>query len=484
MAAGITGDADVTERVARLQARADARLAGGSEAELPEIQAWRRAFARMGLKPTQYRCASESLLRRYKKERSLPSIHPLVDLCNALSMAYAIPVAVLDADQVDWPLEVRYADGAERYQAFSGETEQPRPGEVVFADAGRQRPRAALDQPAERGVGGAAGHLGGADRGRGDARVGGGRHRRADRGDLGRAGRDLAGQSAHRAAQPGPPAVRGRQRPGSRAGAAAETRPGGYTFGDTDVAARRLRVLSEVFGPPSRALLRRQSGGRRPAPALAYDLGCGPGYTTALVSEVTGAGRTVGLDGSATHIERARAGASGPVEFGRWDVRELPFPAGPADLIYGRLLLAHLPDPAATGASWATQLTEGGLLVLDEIEWIEASDPVLQAHLRLAGAMVATSGARMCAGPLLGGLAGAAGLRPRLARVTELPVPTARAATMFAMNLAAWGDRPVALGLCEPAELAELRAGMARLLDSPAEGQITWGLHQAAYARP
>ena len=136
LAAGITADADVTERVARLWARADARLAGGPETELPEIQAWRRAFARMGLKPTQYRCASESLLRRYKKERSLPSIHPLVNLCNALSMAYAIPVAVLDADRVDWPLEVRYADGAERYQAFSGETEQPRPGEVVFADAG------------------------------------------------------------------------------------------------------------------------------------------------------------------------------------------------------------------------------------------------------------------------------------------------------------------------------------------------------------
>ena len=157
------------------------------------------------------------------------------------------------------------------------------------------------------------------------------------------------------------------------------------------------------------------------------------------MSEVTGAGRTVGLDGSATHIERARAGASGPVEFGRWDVRELPFPAGPADLIYGRLLLAHLPDPAATAASWATQLTEGGLLVLDEIEWIEASDPVLQAHLRLAGAMVATSGAGCArARCWAGSRPGAAGLRPRLARVTELPVPTARAATMFAMNLAAW----------------------------------------------
>ncbi|MGH3396734.1 MAG: phenylalanine--tRNA ligase beta subunit-related protein [Streptosporangiaceae bacterium] len=455
LAAGITGDADVTERVARLRARADARLAGGSEAELPEIQAWRRAFARMGLKPTQYRCASESLLRRYKKEGSLPSIHPLVDLCNALSMAYAIPVAVLDADQVDWPLEVRYADGAERYQAFSGETEQPRPGEVVFADAGgnaharrwtnRQSAGSAV-RPGTSAV----------------LMVAEAMHESAAA-DVAALIAEISAELA--ATWPLSPhsALLSPDRPRFEAPAAGapgetqpgetqpgETRPGGYTFGDTDVAARRLRVLSEVFGPPSRALLAEVAAVAGRAPALAYDLGCGPGYTTALVSEVTGAGRTVGLDGSATHIERARAGASGPVEFGRWDVRDLPFPAGPADLIYGRLLLAHLADPAATAASLATQLTEGGLLVLDEIEWIEASDPVLQAHLRVAGAMVATSGARMCAGPLLGGLAGTAGLRPRLARVTELPVPTARAATMFAMNLAAWGDRPVALACASP----------------------------------
>ena len=489
LAAGITADADVTERVARLWARADARLAGGPETELPEIQAWRRAFARMGLKPTQYRCASESLLRRYKKERSLPSIHPLVDLCNALSMAYAIPVAVLDADRVDWPLEVRYADGAERYQAFSGETEQPRPGEVVFADAGGN---AHARRWTNRQSAGSAVRPGTST----VLIVAEAMHESAAA-DVGALIEELSAELAAtwpvspRTARLSPDRPRFEATP---AGEPADAAPGGYTFGDTDVAARRLRVLSEVFGPPSRALLAEVAelagvaGVAGRPPALAYDLGCGPGYTTALVSEVTGAGRTVGLDGSATHIERARAGASGPVEFGRWDVRELPFPAGPADLIYCRLLLAHLPDPAATAASWATQLTDGGLLVLDEIEWIEASDPVLRAHLRLADAMVATTGARMCAGPLLGGLAGAAGLhgaaglRPRLARVTELPVPTARAATMFAMNLTAWGDQPVTLGLCEAAELAELRAGMARLLDSPAEGQITWGLHQAAYA--
>lgn len=135
-ARGITPDADTGVAVARFGAAAAERLAGGTESDLPEIQAWRRGFARMGLKPTQYRCASEALLRRFRKEGALPRIHPLVDLCNAISLAFAIPVAALDAARIDGDLEVRYANGTEAYQAFSGEVEYPEPGEVVFADAG------------------------------------------------------------------------------------------------------------------------------------------------------------------------------------------------------------------------------------------------------------------------------------------------------------------------------------------------------------
>jgi hypothetical protein len=53
-------------------------------------------FSQMGLKPTQYRCASEALLRRFRKDGSLPWIHPLVEVCNPVSLAYAIPIAVAD----------------------------------------------------------------------------------------------------------------------------------------------------------------------------------------------------------------------------------------------------------------------------------------------------------------------------------------------------------------------------------------------------
>ena len=131
---GITPGADVASAVAAYTAVARARLEGRTESELPEIAAWRRVFARMGLKPTQYRCASEALLRRLRIDGELPRIHPLVDLANAVSMAYAIPICVIDLDRVAGGIEVRFAAGDERYETFGGEIEQPEPGEVVFRD--------------------------------------------------------------------------------------------------------------------------------------------------------------------------------------------------------------------------------------------------------------------------------------------------------------------------------------------------------------
>jgi DNA/RNA-binding domain of Phe-tRNA-synthetase-like protein len=131
---GITPDADVAAAAEAHTAVARARLEGRTESELPEIAAWRRVFARMGLKPTQYRCASEALLRRLRMDGELPRIHPLVDLANAVSMAFALPVCVIDLDGVTGGIEVRFASGDERYETFGGDIEHPEPGEVVFRD--------------------------------------------------------------------------------------------------------------------------------------------------------------------------------------------------------------------------------------------------------------------------------------------------------------------------------------------------------------
>lgn len=128
-------ETDVADYVAQLTTLGRQRIAAGTEADLPEIQAWRRVFSRMGLKPTQYRCASEALLRRLRKEGDLPSVLPFVDLCNSVSAAFAIPVAAFDLDRVAGGLVLRRATGTERYDTFSGEIEHPEAGEVIFADA-------------------------------------------------------------------------------------------------------------------------------------------------------------------------------------------------------------------------------------------------------------------------------------------------------------------------------------------------------------
>lgn len=132
---GLTSATTDEALLAELAERIDRRQNELAEADMPEIAAWREAFSRMGLKPTQYRCASEALLRRYRKEKNLPSFHPVVDYLNHVSMAYAIPIAVFDSENVGAGITVRPATGTESYETFQGGTEAPSPGEIIFGDA-------------------------------------------------------------------------------------------------------------------------------------------------------------------------------------------------------------------------------------------------------------------------------------------------------------------------------------------------------------
>lgn len=121
--------------IADWTARARGRLAAAPEGEWPEVQAWRRAFSRMGLKPTQYRCAAESLLRRLRQSGDLPALLPLIALGNAVSAAFGVPVALFDTARISGDLTVRPATGSEVYEDFSGAQETPSAGEVIFADS-------------------------------------------------------------------------------------------------------------------------------------------------------------------------------------------------------------------------------------------------------------------------------------------------------------------------------------------------------------
>ena len=103
--------------------------------QIPALAAWRGAFREFGVEPTQYRSAAESLLRRLTKKGDIPSINTLVDLCNLVSIRYALPTAVFDTRAIDGTLTVHFANGSERYTTLGqSEVDHPEVGEVVFSD--------------------------------------------------------------------------------------------------------------------------------------------------------------------------------------------------------------------------------------------------------------------------------------------------------------------------------------------------------------
>src|SRR6266508_3249975 len=159
-----------------------------------------------------------------------------------------------------------------------------------------------------------------------------------------------------------------------------------YAFGDSDSATRRLELVHDVFSATTRPFLAEQVVR---APELAVDLGCGTGLSTHFLAEVTSAGHAAGLDSSARFIELARESATNRVQFFTHDVTSTPFPVVAADLLYCRLLLTHLPDPAAALAGWATQLRPGGRLLIDEVDSIETKHNVLRRYLELVADLVA-----------------------------------------------------------------------------------------------
>jgi DNA/RNA-binding domain of Phe-tRNA-synthetase-like protein len=103
--------------------------------EIPSLAAWRAAFRLFGVDPTKYRSAAEALLRRLTKKGDIPSISALVDLCNLVSIRYALPVAAFDTRALSGAVTVRFASGDETFTAHDApEPEHPEPGEVIFAD--------------------------------------------------------------------------------------------------------------------------------------------------------------------------------------------------------------------------------------------------------------------------------------------------------------------------------------------------------------
>jgi DNA/RNA-binding domain of Phe-tRNA-synthetase-like protein len=112
------------------EARARLRLGGAPPSSIPGIAAWRATTAAFGCKPSRFPCSAEALLKRVARGDRLPAINRLVDLYNAVSVTYALPLGGEDLDQVRGDVVLMPASGDEQFDGG----DLPRPGEIVWRD--------------------------------------------------------------------------------------------------------------------------------------------------------------------------------------------------------------------------------------------------------------------------------------------------------------------------------------------------------------
>lgn len=236
-----------------------------------------------------------------------------------------------------------------------------------------------------------------------------------------------------------------------------------YTFGNDAPAVQRLALVAEAYERTSRTFLEAHApvGSR-----TAVDVGCGPGFSTALLRDVCRPDLVIGVDVSPELL----AVASGCVPDGVFveaDVSEGRVPGAPADVIYARLVLAHLPDPMQTAETWRSSLAPGGVVLIEDLEGVEAQDGPLQDYEDTSGRVVAAGG---------GVFYGGARLRHLGGDVVTVTVPASRAAAIYLFNVERWlQSRPAGV---DGEDLTRLQAGLRELAVSKPPGSVSWLVRQ------
>jgi DNA/RNA-binding domain of Phe-tRNA-synthetase-like protein len=102
--------------------------------EHPDLKPFREAFRKMAINPNKFPCSVEALSARVARGGSFPEINPAVNLVNAYSLRYTLPMGAHDIDAVEGNIEVRFSRNGDRFIPFGGqEPEILEEGELVYA---------------------------------------------------------------------------------------------------------------------------------------------------------------------------------------------------------------------------------------------------------------------------------------------------------------------------------------------------------------
>lgn len=140
-----------------------------------------------------------------------------------------------------------------------------------------------------------------------------------------------------------------------------------YVLGHADVEVQRLLLQGRLYDDYTEHALR--LAGLRPGMRV-LDIGSGPGDVSFIAARLVGpTGTVLGVDAAPAMVELARARAAekglSTVHFTQSAVDSITLDE-PVDAVVGRLILMHLPDPAATLRHLVSFVRPGGVVAFSE----------------------------------------------------------------------------------------------------------------------
>ena len=103
---------------------------------------YREAFLKLGINPNKFQCSVEAMFARISKAKGLPHINPLVNLNNAISLKYTLPMGTHDLSKSEEDIEMRFARPGDTFVPIGSlEVEYPDEGEVIYAVSNQVRTR-------------------------------------------------------------------------------------------------------------------------------------------------------------------------------------------------------------------------------------------------------------------------------------------------------------------------------------------------------
>jgi SAM-dependent methyltransferase len=140
-----------------------------------------------------------------------------------------------------------------------------------------------------------------------------------------------------------------------------------YVLGHADAEVQRLLLQGRLYDDYTEHAFR--LAGLRPGMRV-LDIGSGPGDVSFVAARLVGpTGTVLGVDAAPEMVELARARAAeqglSAVHFERAAVDAITLDE-PVDAVVGRLILMHLPDPAATLRRLSSLVRPGGVIAFSE----------------------------------------------------------------------------------------------------------------------